>query len=44
MDLPIETRPGLPDALRVLLRDYPREAWEQDPKAVTLAPLLPQQV
>ena len=31
MDLALETRPGLPDALRVLLRDYPREAWEADP-------------
>ena len=31
MDLSLETRPGLPDALRVLLRDYPREAWEADP-------------
>jgi hypothetical protein len=31
MDQSLETRPGLPDALRVLLRDYPREAWEQDP-------------
>ncbi len=31
MDLPLETRDGLPDALRVLLQDYPREAWEHDP-------------
>lgn len=31
MDLPLETRDGLPDALRVLLRDHPREAWESDP-------------
>ncbi len=31
MDLPLETRTGLPDALRVLLADYPREAWEADP-------------
>ncbi len=31
MDLALETRDGLPEALRVLLRDYPREAWEQDP-------------
>lgn len=31
MELPLETRPGLPDALRVLLRDHPREAWERDP-------------
>jgi hypothetical protein len=31
MDLDLETRAGLPDALRVLLRDYPRDTWEQDP-------------
>ncbi len=31
MDLPLETRAGLPDALRVLLRDYPRERWGGDP-------------
>ncbi|TNC74847.1 hemerythrin domain-containing protein [Rubellimicrobium roseum] len=31
MDLDLATRPGLPDALRVLLRDFPREAWEADP-------------
>jgi hemerythrin-like domain-containing protein len=31
MDLSLETRPGLPEALRVLLRDYPREGWEADP-------------
>jgi hypothetical protein len=31
MDLALETRDGLPEALHVLLRDYPREAWEQDP-------------
>ncbi len=31
MDLSLETRPGLPEPLRVLLRDYPREAWEADP-------------
>ena len=31
MDLSLETRPGLPDALRVLLADHPREGWEQDP-------------
>ena len=29
--LELETRAGLPDALRVLLEDYPREAWEADP-------------
>ncbi len=28
MDYPLETRKGFPDALRVLLEDYPREAWE----------------
>lgn len=27
----LETRPRLPDALRVLLEDYPREAWEAHP-------------
>lgn len=27
----LETRAGLPEALRVLLDDYPREAWEADP-------------
>lgn len=27
----LETRKGLPDALRVLLEDYPRDAWEADP-------------
>lgn len=26
-DLPLETRPGLPDALRALLADYPRTDW-----------------
>lgn len=31
MDLSLETRTGLPDALQVLLRDHPREAWEADP-------------
>jgi hypothetical protein len=31
MDLTLESRTGLPDALRVLLADYPREAWEADP-------------
>jgi hypothetical protein len=31
MDLSLETRAALPDALRVLLRDYPREGWERDP-------------
>jgi len=27
----LETRTGLPDALRVLLEDYPRIGWESDP-------------
>lgn len=27
----LEGRDGLPDSLTVLLRDYPREAWERDP-------------
>ncbi len=31
MDLSLENRDGLPEALRVLLADFPREAWEQDP-------------
>lgn len=31
MDLTLDTRTGLPDALQVLLRDHPREAWEADP-------------
>lgn len=31
MDLSLETRTGLPDALRVLLEEHPREAWEADP-------------
>ncbi len=30
-DESLETRTGLPDALCVLLRDHPREAWEADP-------------
>jgi iron-sulfur cluster repair protein YtfE (RIC family) len=30
-DHELETRSGLPKALRVLLADYPREAWEADP-------------
>jgi iron-sulfur cluster repair protein YtfE (RIC family) len=31
-DLPeLEVREGLPDALRILLKDYPRDAWEADP-------------
>lgn len=28
---PLATRTGLPDALRILLRDYPRAGWEADP-------------
>lgn len=32
MDLTLGSRDGLPDALRVLLRDYPREAWGEDPR------------
>lgn len=28
---PLESRAGLPDALRVLCEDYPREAWETHP-------------
>lgn len=31
LELALETRAGLPDALRILLDDYPREAWEADP-------------
>jgi iron-sulfur cluster repair protein YtfE (RIC family) len=30
-DHTLETRTGLPDALRVLLDQYPRDAWEADP-------------
>lgn len=29
--LGLDTRSGLPDALRVLLAQYPREAWARDP-------------
>lgn len=29
--LALDTRDRLPDALRLLLQDYPREAWEADP-------------
>ncbi|MEL6571260.1 MAG: hemerythrin domain-containing protein [Pseudomonadota bacterium] len=28
---PLESRIALPDALRVLLEDYPRQNWESDP-------------
>lgn len=31
-DLSLEARNGLPEPLRVLLRDYPREAWEAHPQ------------
>lgn len=31
LTLALETRTGLPEALRVLLDEYPREAWEADP-------------
>lgn len=31
MDLSLDARPGLPEGLRVLLRERPREAWEADP-------------
>jgi len=30
-DLSLDTRKGLPDALRILLEEHPREAWESDP-------------
>ncbi len=30
-DLALNTRAGLPDALRVLLAEYPRDGWERDP-------------
>lgn len=30
-NLALETREGLPDALRVLLAEYPRAGWETDP-------------
>ena len=32
IDLALETRQALPDALRVLLAEYPRDAWEADPQ------------
>lgn len=31
MDLALETRTGLPDALRVLVDEHPRAGWEGDP-------------
>ena len=30
-DLSLDTRTGLPEALHVLLRDYPRDGWQADP-------------
>lgn len=30
-ELALEYREALPDALRILLQDYPRELWEEDP-------------
>jgi hemerythrin-like domain-containing protein len=30
-DFKLETRLGLPEAMRVMLAEYPREAWEADP-------------
>ena len=30
-DFKLDARSALPDALRVLLEDYPRDAWETDP-------------
>ncbi len=32
MDISLETRTGLPEPLRVLLRDYPRDGWPADPQ------------
>ena len=32
MSLELETRTGLPEPLRVLLRDYPRHGWQADPQ------------
>ncbi|MEO1677652.1 MAG: hemerythrin domain-containing protein [Pseudomonadota bacterium] len=31
LDWSLERRTGLPDALRVLLKEYPKEGWERDP-------------
>ena len=31
MDLTLETRDGLPEALRILLANYPRDGWTADP-------------
>jgi len=30
-DLSLDTRTGLPEALRLLLEDYPRDGWQADP-------------
>jgi iron-sulfur cluster repair protein YtfE (RIC family) len=35
-DLSLAVRTGLPDALRVLLADYPREGWESHPNFTAL--------
>lgn len=32
MNLTLEQRDGLPDALRVLLAEHPRESWDADPQ------------
>lgn len=37
MDLSLEARAGLPDALRILLASYPREGWAADPNFHPLA-------
>ena len=37
MDLSLEARAGLPDALRVLLSDWPREGWAASPHFHPLA-------
>ncbi len=31
-ELSLHSRSGLPDALRVLLADFPKEKWQQDPR------------
>ena len=31
-DLSLDSRAGLPEPLRILLREYPREAWEAHPR------------
>ena len=30
-ELPLDVRDGLPDELRVLLKDFPRESWSNHP-------------